>query len=144
MSSLSDCRIINLPKFSDSRGNLSFIEGGVHVPFDIERIYYLYDVPVDSERGVHAHKKLQQLIFAINGSFDITLDDGTERKTFHLDSPSQGVCIPNMIWRELNNFSEGAVCMVLASEKYDADDYIHEYDEFIEVIKKQTEKHGLK
>lgn len=135
MSKLQECKLVDLPRFSDERGNLGVIEAGKDIPFEIKRVYYLFDVPKAAERGVHAHKKLQQLIIPINGSFDIMLDDGTDRETFHLDNPTQGVYVTNMIWRELDNFTEGAVCMVFASEHYDPDDYYHEYDEFIQAIK---------
>jgi dTDP-4-dehydrorhamnose 3,5-epimerase-like enzyme len=128
--SIADCRIIELPKISDPRGNLSFIEGGRHVPFDIQRVYYLYDVPGGSDRGSHAHKSLHQFIVAMSGSFDVVLDDGREKKRFHLNRSYYGLYVCPMMWRDLDNFSSGAVCMVLASTHYDADDYIRDYDEF--------------
>lgn len=137
MSRLDLCRLVDLPKFADHRGNLSFIESGQHIPFEIRRLYYLYDVPGGEPRGVHAHKNLEQLIFPAHGQFEIMLDDGSARRTFLLDRPDQGIYIPSLIWRELDHFSPGAVCMVLASQFYDPDDYIHEYDEFIEYLKKQ-------
>lgn len=129
--SLYDCRSVSLPKISDPRGNLTFIEGQRHVPFDIERVYYLYDVPGGAERGGHAHVALSQLIIAISGSFDVKLDDGTEKKTFHLNRSYNGLYVCPMIWRELDNFSSGAVCMVLASNVYDEADYYRKYDEFL-------------
>lgn len=128
--SIADCRIIELPKISDPRGNLSFIEGGRHVPFDIQRVYYLYDVPGGSDRGSHAHKSLHQFIVAMSGSFDVVLDDGAEKKRFHLNRSYYGLYVCPMMWRDLDNFSSGAVCMVLASTHYDADDYIRDYAEF--------------
>lgn len=128
--SIADCRIIELPKISDPRGNLSFIEGGRHVPFDIQRVYYLYDVPGGSDRGAHAHKGLHQFIVAMSGSFDVVLDDGVEKKRFHLNRSYYGLYVCPMMWRDLDNFSSGAVCMVLASAYYDVDDYIRDYDEF--------------
>lgn len=131
MRSVEDCKEIELPKISDARGNLTFIEGGSHVPFDIKRVYYVYDVPGGSERGGHAHKDLQQLIIAVAGSFDVVLDDGESRETIHLNRGYTGLYMPNMIWRELNNFSSGAVCMVLASDHYKESDYYRSYDEFI-------------
>jgi dTDP-4-dehydrorhamnose 3,5-epimerase-like enzyme len=131
MSKLNQCKIIDLPRFTDERGSLGVIEVGEHTPFEVKRIYYLFDVPDQAERGVHAHKKLQQLIVPICGSFDILLDDGTERKKFTLNNPTQGILITNMIWRELDNFSPGTVCMVFASEHYDDNDYYHIYEEFI-------------
>ena len=129
--SLQNCKIIDLPKIHDPRGNLTFIEGGAHVPFDIRRVYYLYDVPGGSERGGHAHKALQQLIVAMSGSFDVVLDDGHEQKRFHLNRSYYGLYVCPMIWRELDNFSSGSVCMVLASNRYDEDDYYREYSKFM-------------
>lgn len=128
--SIADCRIIELPKISDPRGNLSFIEGGQHVPFDIKRVYYLYDVPGGSDRGSHAHKSLHQFIVAMSGSFDVVLDDGREKKRFHLNRSYYGLYVCPMMWRDLDNFSSGAVSMVLASAHYDAEDYIRDYAEF--------------
>lgn len=131
MSPLSQVRIIDLPKIQEPRGNLTFIEGGRHVGFDIKRIYYLYDVPGGAERGGHAHKELQQLIIAMSGSFDVVLSDGIERKRFHLNRPYYGLYVPTMLWRELDNFSSGSVCMVLASNYYDERDYYRDYGEFL-------------
>ena len=128
---LGDCRSIELPKIHDPRGNLTFVEGGVHVPFDIKRVYYLYDVPGGSERGGHAHKQLHQFIIAMSGSFDIILDDGQEKKRVHMNRSYNGLYICPMIWRELDNFSSGAVCMVLASTKFEEDDYYREYADFM-------------
>jgi hypothetical protein len=129
------CKIINLPKILDSRGNLTFIEGGNHIPFDIKRVYYLYDVPGGSERGGHAHKGLHQLIIAMSGSFDVLLDDGTNKKRVHLCRSYYGLYVCPMIWRELDNFSSGSVCMVLASNVYDEADYYRDYTEFLEARK---------
>lgn len=126
------CKIINLPKIADPRGNLTFIEGNNHIPFDIQRVYYLYDVPGGAERGGHAHKGLQQLIIAMSGSFDVVLDDGREKKRVHLNRSYNGLYVCPMIWRELDNFSSGSVCMVLASSKYDEDDYYRNYADFIQ------------
>jgi hypothetical protein len=128
---LSECRIIDLPKISDPRGNLTFIEGGRHVPFDIKRVYYLYDVPGGAERGGHAHKHLHQLIIALSGSFDVVLDDGKQKQRFHLNRSYSGIYVCPMIWRELDNFSSASVCMVLASNLYDEADYYRHYDEFV-------------
>jgi len=130
---LSNCHLIDLPKIQDPRGNLTFIEGGNHIPFDIRRVYYLYDVPGGSERGGHAHKELQQLIIAMSGSFDVILDDGKEKKRYHLNRSYYGLYVCPMMWRELDNFSSGSVCMVLASNKYEEDDYYRDYTEFIQV-----------
>jgi len=129
--SIADCKIIELPKIADPRGNLSFIEGGQHIPFDINRVYYLYDVPGGSDRGSHAHKKLHQFIVAMSGSFDVVLDDGKEKKRFHLNRSYYGLYVCPMMWRDLDNFSSGAVCMVLASEHYNVADYIRDHDEFM-------------
>ena len=128
---IKDCKIIELPKISDPRGNLTFIEGGAHIPFDIQRVYYLYDVPGGSERGGHAHKDLQQLIIAMSGSFDVVLDDGIEKKRFHLNRSYYGLYVSTMVWRELDNFSSGSVSMVLASNMYSEDDYLRDYREFL-------------
>lgn len=130
---LKDCGIIDLPKISDPRGNLTFVEGGRHIPFSIQRVYYLYDVPGGAERGGHAHKGLHQLIIAMSGSFDVVLDDGIQRKRFHLNRSYSGLYVCPMIWRELDNFSSGSVCMVLASNLYDEDDYYRDYQEFLAV-----------
>ena len=132
MTRMDDVRIIELPRIHDPRGNLTFIEGNSHVPFDIRRVYYLYDVPGGAERGGHAHKNLSQLIIAMSGSFDVVLDDGTEKRRFHLNRSYQGLYVCPMIWRELDNFSSGSVCMVLASNTYDEADYYRDYDEYIE------------
>ena len=129
--SLSDCKLIPLPKISDPRGNLTFVEGGQHIPFPIERVYYLYDVPGGAERGGHAHKGLQQLIIAMSGSFDVVLDDGREKRRYHLNRSYQGLYVCPMIWRELDNFSSGSVLMVLASNRYDEDDYYRHYSDFL-------------
>lgn len=128
--SLDQCRLIDLPKISDPRGNLTFVEGGRHIPFDIRRVYYLYDVPGGSERGGHAHKALSQLIIAMSGSFDVVLDDGHGRQRYHLNRSYTGLFVCPMIWRELDNFSSGSVCMVLASNLYDEDDYYRDYGDF--------------
>jgi dTDP-4-dehydrorhamnose 3,5-epimerase-like enzyme len=132
--SLQHCKIIDLPKIEDPRGNLTFIEGGRHIPFEIKRAYYLYDVPGGSHRGGHAHKDLHQLLIAMSGSFDITLDDGRTKFKYHLNRSYYGLYIPPMIWREIDNFSSGSVCMVLASELYLEDDYYRDYDEFSRVV----------
>lgn len=128
---LNNCKIIDLPKISDPRGNLTFVEGGQHIPFDIQRVYYLYDVPGGAERGGHAHKGLSQLIIAMSGSFDVMLDDGVKKKRYHLNRSYSGLYICPMIWRELDNFSSGSVCMVLASNRYDESDYYRNYDEYL-------------
>jgi hypothetical protein len=128
---LKQCYLINLPKITDIRGNLSVIEAGNHISFKIERLYYLYDVPAGANRAGHGHKQLQQLFIAVSGSFDIILDDGHEKKIFQLNRPYEGLYVCPMIWRDLNNFSSGSVCMVLASHHYDESDYYRNYDEFL-------------
>ncbi|GAB6041974.1 sugar 3,4-ketoisomerase [Endothiovibrio diazotrophicus] len=129
--SIKDCRIIELPKIHDRRGNLTFIEGGVQIPFDIQRVYYLYDVPGGAERGAHAHRSLHQFIVAMSGSFDVVLSDGSESKRFHLNRSYFGLYVCPMMWRFLDNFSSGSVCMVLASRHYDESDYIRDHDQFL-------------
>ena len=131
---INNCKIVELPKITDPRGNLTFIEGGDHIPFDIQRVYYLYDVPGGAERGGHAHKGLHQLIIAMSGSFDVVLDDGKNKKRVHLARSYYGLYVCPMIWRELDNFSSGSVCMVLASNVYDESDYYRDYTEFLKDI----------
>ncbi len=132
---IKNCQIVSLPKIADPRGNLTFIEGGKHIPFEIRRVYYLYDVPGGAERGGHAHKELQQLIIAMSGSFDVVLDDGYERKRFHLNRSYYGLYICPMVWREIDNFSSGSVCMALASTFYDESDYYRDYEEFLASVR---------
>lgn len=127
---LKDVKFIKLPKILDERGNLSFIEGNNHIPFKIERTYMIYDVPGGEIRGGHAYIKLNEFIVALSGSFDVVLDDGKEKKTYSLNRSYYGLYLPNMIWRSLENFSTNALCMILASEKYDELDYIRDYDDF--------------
>lgn len=128
---LDACQMVNLPKITDTRGNLTFVEGGNQIPFDIQRVYYLYDVPGGAERGGHAHKGLHQLIIAMSGSFDVVLDDGKEKKRIHMNRSYNGLYVCPMIWRELDNFSSGSVLMVLASNKYDEEDYYRDYAAFM-------------
>ncbi len=129
--SLSNCKIIEFPKISDLRGNLTFIEGMTHIPFDIKRVYYLYDIPGGEERAAHAHRSLHQVMIAISGSFTVTLDDGSDRRQLHLNRAFTGLYISPMIWRNLDNFSSGAVCLVLASDIYDEGDYFRNYRTFL-------------
>lgn len=133
--SVSEAKLIQLPKISDPRGNLTFIEGSRHVPFDLKRVYYLYDVPGGETRAGHAHKQLEALMIAVSGSFEVILDDGTARKSFFLNRSYYGLYIPKMVWRELENFSSGSVCLVLASEIYDESDYYRDYDQFLKAVK---------
>ncbi len=128
---IENCNILELPRVGDPRGNLTFVEGMKHVPFDIRRVYYLYDVPGGAERGGHAHKALHQLIIAMSGSFDIHLDDGVKQKSIHMNRSYNGLYVCPMIWRTIDNFSSGAVCMVLASDYYDEKDYYRDYGTFI-------------
>jgi dTDP-4-dehydrorhamnose 3,5-epimerase-like enzyme len=124
------CRLLDFPVVQDDRGNLTFIEGGDHVPFDIRRVYYLYDVPGGATRAGHAHKELEQVLIAASGSFDVLVDDGMQRDRVTLNRSYFGLYIPNLVWREIVNFSSGAVCLVLASDHYDERDYFRTYDEF--------------
>lgn len=131
MGPLDCCRVIEFPKIHDPRGNLTFIEGCNHIPFDIRRVYYLYDVPGGAERGGHAHKRLQQVIIAMAGSFDVVVQDGKNKKCFHLNRSFFGLYLGPMTWRELGNFTSGAVCAVLASEVYDEHDYFRDWDAYL-------------
>lgn len=129
-STIEECKMIDIRRFSDNRGYLSVIEGGLDIPFEIKRIYYLYMVPAVA-RGAHAHKELQQLLIATSGSVEVIMDDGNNKKSFQLDKPWKGLLIPPGLWRDLENFSNDAVVMCLASEKYNPDDYIRDYNDFI-------------
>ena len=131
---IANCRIIEIPKIANPLGNLTFIEGGRHIPYEIKRVYYLYDVPGGAERGGHAHNELEQFIIAMSGSFDIHLDDGYQKKSFHLNRSYYGLYICPMIWRTIDNFSSGSVCMALASTFYDESDYYRNYEDFIKAI----------
>ena len=132
--SLSECKIIELPKIVDPRGNLTFVEENNHVPFDIKRVYYLYDVPGGEARGGHAHKGFHEFMIAAMGSFDIVLRDGFDIKRFHMNRSYYGLYVPPMIWRELENFSSGSVCLVLASDFYKEDDYVRDYQAFLRFV----------
>jgi hypothetical protein len=134
---IDKCELIDLPKISDPRGNLTFVESARHIPFAIQRVYYLYDVPGGAARGGHAHKALHQLIIAMSGSFDILLDDGYGKKTVHMNRSYFGLYVCPMIWREIDNFSSGAVCMVLASNYYEESDYYRDYRIFLDAVEKQ-------
>jgi len=128
-------RIIDLPKITDARGNLTAIEANLQIPFAMKRVYYVYDIPGGESRGGHAHRQQQEFIIAASGSFDVILDDGTLKQRFHLNRSYYGIYVPEMTWRELDNFSTGSVCLVLASELYDEADYLRGYNDFIDAIK---------
>jgi len=130
-TSVYDCNIIEMGKHHNSKGNLTVVENGITIPFNVKRVYYLYDVPGGESRGAHAHRELKQLVVAASGSFDVVLDDGNTKRTVILNRPYQGLLIVPGIWRELNNFSSGSVCLVLASLLYDEADYIRDYNEFL-------------
>jgi dTDP-4-dehydrorhamnose 3,5-epimerase-like enzyme len=128
-------RLIDLPKMSDPRGNLTFIEQNNHIPFDIKRVFYIYDVPTGESRGAHAHKTLEQFLICISGSFDVELDDGNNKKIIHLNRPWKGLYIPPLIWASEKNFDPGSVCIVLVSNHYEEKDYLRNYDEFLKIVK---------
>jgi hypothetical protein len=132
---LAACHLIGFPQVKDPRGNLSFVEGEAHVPFDIQRVYWLYDVPGGAERGGHAHRDTQEVLVAMSGSFDVVLSDGAITQRFHLNRSYAGLYVPAMVWRELDNFSSGSVCMVLASERYAEADYVRDRDEFEQIVR---------
>lgn len=129
--SINDVKLVKIPKITDSRGSLSFAESNRHIPFDVLRVFYLYDIQSGESRGAHAHKECQHFIIAIHGSFDVVIDDGRRKKTYHLNSPDEGLYVPPMIWDEELNFSKGAVCLVLASHPYDESDYIRNYEDYL-------------
>ena len=131
MTTVHDCNLIDLPRIGERKGYITPIYGREHIPFDIARVYYLYDIPGGATRAAHGHKELQQLMVSVMGSFDVTLDDGREKQRITLNRPYYGVYIPRLIWRELDNFSSGAICLVLASMPYDENDYIREYNLFL-------------
>lgn len=135
MESSAKPKIIDIPKVTDPRGNLSFIESNGIIPFEIDRVFYLYDVPADSERGGHSHHEAWQLLIAVAGSFDVVLDNGYERRRYTLNRPYKGLLIPPGFWRTMDNFSSGSVCMVLTNVKYDEADYVREYSHFLEISK---------
>lgn len=134
MASVHDCKLINLPKIFDPRGNLTFLEESKHIPFDIKRVFYTYDVPGGERRAEHANINTQQFIIAMSGSFDVTVDDGFEKKTFSLNRAYYGLYVPTMLWRGIDNFSSGAVCLVLASTMYHVEDYIRDYEVFQKTV----------
>lgn len=135
--SIDKCTLVELQTIADTRGNLTIVEGGRHIPFEPRRVYYLYGVPEGRDRGGHSHRELQQLIIAVSGSFDVVIDDGQSKKVVRLDDPRYGLYICPMIWRELKSFSENAVCVVLASLHYDEDDYCRDYEAFVDASSSQ-------
>lgn len=140
-SNIDDCKIISLPRNHHANGNLTVVEGDSNpLPFDINRVYYLYDVPAGEERGGHSHRELQQFLVAINGAFDVVIDDGVKSKRITLNRPFMGLHIVPGIWRVLDNFTSGAVCLVMASHHYDENDYIRDYDKFLELTKDKSYK----
>lgn len=133
--SIKDCSLIDLPRVNDPRGNLTFIEGGRHIPFQLKRVFYLYDVPGGALRAGHALKQCQQFIIAASGSFDVVLDDGFEKRRYQLNRSYYGLYVPPLVWREIDNFSSNSICVVLASEQFDEGDYYREYDDFLAAVK---------
>jgi dTDP-4-dehydrorhamnose 3,5-epimerase-like enzyme len=136
--SVQDCQLIELPRIKDPRGNLTFIESSRQIPFDIKRVFYLYDVPGGASRAGHALKRCHQLILANSGSFDVVVDDGSEKQTFHLNRSYYGLYIPPLIWREISNFSSNSICLVLASEFFSEEDYYRDYSQFVSSVLSQT------
>jgi hypothetical protein len=133
MTTLENCTILDLPKICDPRGNLSIIESGINIPFDIKRVFYIYDVPTGQDRGAHAHKTLHEFLICLSGGFDVELDDGFSKKTVRLNRPWKGLHIPPLIWACEINFDPGSVCLVLTSDFYDANDYLRDYQDFLSV-----------
>jgi dTDP-4-dehydrorhamnose 3,5-epimerase-like enzyme len=135
--SLTGCRLVELPRISDPRGNLTMVENHDQVPFTIQRVYYLYDVPGGEVRGGHAHRELEQLVIAASGSFEVLVDDGRHQERFFLNRSYFGLYIPRLVWRELDNFSSGSVCLVIASQPYDEGDYFRSYEEFLTAARRR-------
>lgn len=133
-SSINDCKVVSLPKITDPRGSLTFVEGEHHIPFEIKRVFFLYDVPTEESRGAHAHKDLHQFIICLSGSFDVAIDDGEFQRTIHLNRPWQGLHIPPMIWAAEINFDPGTVCLVLASDKFNEADYIRDHKDYLDAL----------
>lgn len=136
---IEECKLIELPKILDPRGNLTFIEGNRHIPFEIRRVFYLYDVPTGADRGAHAHKKLHQFLICLSGSFDVSLDDGVQKKVVHLNRPWKGLHIPPMIWAAEINFDPGSICLVFASDMYDESDYFRDYGVYLKAVASRQE-----
>ncbi|MFM0556826.1 FdtA/QdtA family cupin domain-containing protein [Paraburkholderia sediminicola] len=140
MPAISDCKLYELPKITDPRGNLTFIESDKHIPFAIQRVFYLYDVPTEESRGAHAHHTLNQLIICLSGSFDVEVDDGKSRTRIHLNRPWKGLHVPPLIWAAEVNFDPGSVALILASDMYKEEDYIRDYDDYLALIKNLASK----
>ncbi|WP_408251823.1 sugar 3,4-ketoisomerase [Paraburkholderia xenovorans] len=140
MPAISDCKLYELPKITDPRGNLTFIESDKHVPFAIQRVFYLYDVPTEESRGAHAHHTLNQLIICLSGSFDVEVDDGKNRTRIHLNRPWKGLHVPPLIWAAEVNFDPGSVALILASDMYNEADYIRDYDDYLALMKDLASK----
>ena len=138
---IQNYHLIDFPKIIDPRGNLTVAEQMEHVPFDIQRVYWTYDVPSGESRGGHAHRECEEVIIAVSGSFDVTLDFGDHRQTYHLNHPYQGLYVGTGVWRTLDDFSSGAVCLVLASQLFDEEDYIRDYDEYLQYLGVQETSH---
>lgn len=131
-----DAQFIDLPRVMDPRGSLTFIENSRHIPFDVKRVFFIYDIPSGASRAAHANIELKEFLIALSGSFDVTVDDGKEKRRFRLDRPNIGLYVPNMLWRELDNFSSNSVCLVLASEFYNPEDYHHDYHAFMKALRR--------
>lgn len=131
--SIQDCQLLQLSQLGDRHGKLTVVENGLDIPFEVKRVYYLYDIPGGESRGGHGHITLESLIVAVSGSFDVTIDDGFEKKTFSLNRPYVGLNVKPGMWRELHNFSSGAVCLVLASQPYEEKDYLRNYEEYLQL-----------
>jgi hypothetical protein len=130
-----DCNIVHFPRLQNRAGNITAVQNGIELPFDLKRVYYLYDIPGGEDRGAHAHLRLEQMIIAASGSFDVTIDDGRNKKTVQLNRPFFGLHVLPGMWRDISNFSSGAICLVLASELYDTTDYIRTYEEYLNYVK---------
>jgi WxcM-like, C-terminal len=140
MSRIDECKLVNLDRIENPEGNLSPLYGGIHVPFPIKRVFYLYDVPGGAERGGHAHWELQQFIVAASGAFAVTLDDGENRRTAALDRSYYGLYVPSMVWTQLTSFCSGAICLVFASMAYDESDYIRDYQDFTKAVRSSADE----
>ena len=138
-STISECRYIDFPKIIDTRGNLTFIEGKRHLPFEIRRVFFIYDIPSGEVRGAHAHRRLRQVIVCLSGSLDVVVNDGREQKTIHLNRPTRGLYLPPMIWANMENFDSNTIYAVMASTYYDESDYIRDFSEFVKLAKGATQ-----